>query len=422
MISEELALLPNENFLAEFIGRGYLYQSTNLEKLGEIFATKKIVAYIGFDCTAPSLHVGNLMQIMILKLLQKYGHKPIVIIGDATTTIGDPTGKSEARKILSLSEIDRNIVGIQKSLAKFLKFGNGKSDALLLKNSQWLGSICYLDFLRDYGRYISVNKMIGIETAKARLDNNQHLSFLEFNYMLIQGYDFCHLSQNYDCILQIGGSDQWGNIIMGIEAAHKVLGKELFGITTPLLTTANGSKMGKSIDGAVWINEDLLSPYHYYQFWRNTDDRDVVKFAKLYSEFTLDQMMQFQDLAKDDINKAKEQLAFCLTQLCHGQENAKKALSIARALFEEGGLDVNMPTFEVLQQDISCGINVNQLLKNSGLASSNSEGKRFVRGRSVSINDVRVEDENLVVNLQHFKDGNLKLSSSSKKHILIKLK
>ncbi len=411
-----------ENFLEEFISRGYLYQSTNLEKLGEIFATKKVAAYIGFDCTAPSLHVGNLMQIMILRLLQKHGHKPIVIIGDATTSIGDPTGKTSARKILSLSEIDSNIKGIENSLMKFLKFGDGKDDAILLRNSQWLNAVGYLDFLRDYGRHISVNKMVGIETAKARLDNNQHLSFLEFNYMLIQGYDFCHLSQNYDCLLQIGGSDQWGNIIMGIEAAHKVLAHELFGITTPLLTTANGSKMGKSVNGAVWINDDMLSPYDYYQFWRNTDDRDVVKFAKLYCEFTPDQMIHFQDLAQQDINKAKEQLAFNLTQLCHGQESALQAIHTAHALFEEGLVDVNMPTFEISRQDLSDGIHINQLLKNSGLASSNSQGRRFVRGNSVSINDVKVDDENLLIDLEHFSDGNLKLSSSSKKHMLIKLK
>jgi len=354
--------------------------------------------------------------------LQKYGHKPIVIIGDATTTIGDPTGKTEARKILSAQEINSNIKGIQNSLMKFLKFGNDASDAILLKNSTWLKDIGYLNFLQDYGRYISVNKMVGIEAAKARLDNNQNLSFLEFNYMLIQGYDFCHLSQHYDCVLQIGGSDQWGNIIMGIEAAHKILGKELFGITTPLLTTASGIKMGKSVNGAVWINDDLLSPYEYYQFWRNTDDRDVVRFAKLYCEFTFGQMAQFQDLAEQNINKAKEQLAFNLTALCHGQKNAKKALDTSSAVFGSKLMDANMPTFELSCDDLVSGISINQLLKNSGLASSNSEGKRLVKGNSVSINDIKINDENLMVNLEYFKDGNLKLSSSSKKHILVKLK
>jgi tyrosyl-tRNA synthetase len=410
------------NFLEDFISRGYLYQATNLDKLAEIFATKKIIAYIGFDCTAASLHVGNLMQIMILRLLQQHGHKPIVIIGDGTTTIGDPTGKNEARKILTKQEIEVNIQGIQKSLAKFLKFGDESSDALLLKNSSWLQGIGYLDFLRDYGRYISVNKMVTMESAKIRLDSNQHLSFLEFNYMLIQGYDFCHLHQNYDCILQFGGSDQWGNIVMGIESAHKVLGKELFGITTPLLTTAGGVKMGKSLNGAVWINEDMLSPYEYYQFWRNCDDRDLVKFAKLYAEFTTEEFDEFEQLALHDINQAKKNLAFRLTAICHDQDSAQKALESSNAIFGAKGIDANMPAVEVEQNLFEAGIPINQLLNICGFVNSNSEGKRLVRGNGVSVNDQKVTDENLIIDLSHIQEAGMKLSGSSKKHILVKVK
>ncbi len=410
------------DFLADFRRRGYLYQATNLERLENIFRTTKIAAYIGFDCTAPSLHVGNLMQIMILRLLQQYGHKPIIIIGDATTTIGDPTGKTQARKILSQQEIEQNIKGIEKSIAKFVKFGDAPSDAILLRNSTWLQQIRYMDFLRDYGRHISVNKMVTMETAKLRLQNNQHLSFLEFNYMLIQGYDFCYLNKHHNCILQFGGSDQWGNIVMGIEAAHKVDGVELFGITTPLLTTANGSKMGKSVNGAVWLNEDMLSAYDYYQFWRNTDDRDVVKFANLYAEFNSQQIDEFQTLANQDINAAKKALAFRLTSFCHGQEQANQSQEAANALFAGGGFSQHIPKFDLARDLIEQGVAINQLLALCALASSNSEGKRLVRGKSVSINDVKVVDENMIVNAQHVQEGVIKLSSSSKKHILIVLK
>jgi tyrosyl-tRNA synthetase len=410
------------SFLEDFINRGYLYQATNLEKLKEIFENKKIAAYIGFDCTATSLHVGNLMQIMILRLLQQHGHKPIVIIGDATTAIGDPTGKSEARKILTPEEIEVNIQGIQKSLSKFLKFGDGQGDAMLIRNSSWLKNISYMDFLRDYGRYISVNKMVTMETAKLRLENNQHLSFLEFNYMLIQGYDFCHLNQHHDCILQFGGSDQWGNIIMGIESAHKVHGKELFGITTPLLTTSNGTKMGKTANGAVWINEEMLSPYEYYQFWRNCDDRDLLKFAKLYSEFTPEELTNLEKVMQQDINKAKKDLAYRLTDLCHGEENALTAQETSNAVFGWGGIDANMPSFEIEKSALSSGIPIAQLLSLCGFASSNSEGKRLVRGNSVSINNAKITDENLVVNLDNVINDCIKLSASSKKHMLIKVK
>jgi tyrosyl-tRNA synthetase len=410
------------NFLDDFIERGYLYQATNLPKLQELFAgNNKITAYIGFDCTAKSLHVGNLMQLMILRLLQQHGHKAIVIIGDATTTIGDPTGKTEQRKILTSQEIDANIEGVKSSIAKFLKFGDGPQDAILLRNSTWLNNISYMDFLRNYGRYISVNRMVGMESAKLRLENNQHLSFLEFNYMLIQGYDFCHLNQHYGCTLQFGGSDQWGNIVMGIEAAHKVYANELFGITTPLVTTADGAKMGKSVNGAVWINEEVLSPYDYYQFWRNCDDRDVLKFAKLYGEFQRAEIIEFTQLLKDDVNSAKKALALRLTSICHGQEKAENAKSAAGAIFESSAINSNMPTFVIDEQLLKTGVTISNLLSICGLASSNSEGKRLVRGNSVSINGQKVVDENLRIDASFLQEGVIKIASSAKKHLLLKI-
>lgn len=410
------------NFLEEFIERGYLYQATNLEKLAQVFSTQKIAAYIGFDCTAKSLHVGNLMQIMILRLLQQHGHKPIIIIGDATTTIGDPTGKTEMRKILSQEEIESNICGIQNSIAKFIKFGDGPSDALILRNSTWLNQLGYMDFLRNYGRYISVNKMVSMESAKLRLANNQHLSFLEFNYMLIQGYDFFHLNKYHNCLLQFGGSDQWGNIVTGIEIADKIGGQELFGITTPLLTTANGSKMGKSVNGAVWLNEDMLLPYDYYQFWRNIDDRDVIKFAKLYAEFNQLELDGFLTIVDSNINDAKKVLAFRLTQLCHGREQAEKAKDGADALFGSNTLNENIPSIEIVRSYFEIGIPINQLLVLCNLAPSNSEGKRMVRANSVNVNDVKISQENQIISLEHIVNNVIKLSSSSKKHIIIKPK
>jgi len=415
-------MFSSSDFIQECIDKGYLYQATNLDKLKQLSQEKKIVAYVGYDCTAASLHVGSLLSIMLLRLLQNYGHKVIVLIGDATTTIGDPTGKTQARKILSPEEIDANIKGIHKSLSKFLKFGTGPNDASMVRNSSWLKDISYLDFLREYGRHISVNKMVNIETAKLRLENQQHLSFLEFNYMLIQGFDFCHLSKHYGCNLQIGGSDQWGNIIMGVEMAHKALDQELLGLTIPLLTTASGAKMGKTADGAVWLNKEMLSPYDYYQYWRNVHDDDVVKFANLYAEFGKGDMEDFVQLASGDINAAKKSLAFKATSICHGEEAATDAQNTASLVFEQNAIEANLPSVEIESSVIAEGVSISKLLSLSGLASSNSEGKRLVRNNGVKINNQRVIDENLIVEVSYFNDNILKLSSSSKKHILVRLK
>ena len=291
-------------FIEEFKKNGYFYQCTNIEALEKKMAQEKIVAYVGFDCTAESLHVGNLMQIMILRLLQNHGHKPIILIGGGTTKIGDPTGKEEARKYLTDENISKNMTGIKKSLSKFIRFGDGASDAIMLNNADWLDQIGYIEFLREYGRNFSVNRMLTMDSVKTRLEREQSLSFLEFNYMLLQAFDFYHLNKTQNCSLQLGGSDQWGNIVTGVELIRKMGKKESFGLTTPLLTTSSGAKMGKSISGAVWINEEHLSSYDYYQYWRNTEDADVNKFAKLYCEFTVQEEEEFESLINKNINSS----------------------------------------------------------------------------------------------------------------------
>ncbi len=409
-------------FIEEFISRGYYYQCTDLEALKQLTTNKKIAAYIGFDCTAKSLHVGNMMQIMILRLLQQHGHKPIVIVGGATSKVGDPTGKNEMRKTLSDEELAVNISGIKKSLSKFITFGDGPNDAMLLNNSIWLDNVGYMDFLRDFGSLISVNRMLTMESAKLRLEAEQSLSFLEFNYMLLQAYDFYHLSKTYDCVLQIGGSDQWGNIVMGVELARKVTGKEVFGLTTQLLTTSSGVKMGKSINGAVWVNEDMLSPYDYFQYWRNIEDPDVLRFAKLYSEWTDSELAAFSMSISTNINQAKGVLAHRLTTLCHGIQAADHALDTARKVFEEGSIGRDLPVYFVTKKDLDQGIVASELFYSSGLTDSKSEAKKLIRGNGAKVNDVKIEDENLLITNAHLtQDGYIKLSVGKKRHLLARL-
>lgn len=410
------------DFITDFIKRGYHYQCTDLEGLRKITNERKIAAYIGFDCTAKSLHVGNLMQIMILRLMQQYGHKPIVIIGGATTKLGDPTGKDEMRKILSEEELAANKAGIKQSLSKFIKFGDGPSDAIMLDNSTWLDNIGYMEFLRDFGRLISVNRMLTMDSAKARLERSQSLSFLEFNYMLLQAYDFCYLNKHHDCLLQIGGSDQWGNIIMGVELAHKMNAKEVMGLTTPLLTTSSGVKMGKSINGAVWVNEEMLPPYDYFQFWRNIEDLDVVRFALLYSEWSDEEMESFEKLSLENINDAKKDLAYRLTTLCHGKEAAENAMETARRVFEEGGIGADLPVHVVGEDDLQTGITACELIFTSGLSESKSEARKLIRGGGARLNDNKIEDENMLITSAHLiNDGAIKLSAGKKKHILVRV-
>jgi len=408
-------------FIEEFKKNGYFYQCTNIEVLEKKMAQEKIVAYVGFDCTAESLHVGNLMQIMILRLLQKHGHKPIILIGGGTTKIGDPTGKEEARKYLTDENISKNMAGIKKSLSKFIRFGDGASDAIMLNNADWLDQIGYIEFLREYGRNFSVNRMLTMDSVKTRLEREQSLSFLEFNYMLLQAFDFYHLNKTQNCSLQLGGSDQWGNIVTGVELIRKMGKKESFGLTTPLLTTSSGAKMGKSISGAVWINEEHLSPYDYYQYWRNTEDADVNKFAKLYCEFTVQEEEEFESLINKNINEAKKKLAYRVTELCHGQEKAQEAMETAIKVFEQGLISDNLPSVQIDEEILSQGIMCIDLLCNAGITTSKGEARRLIRGMGVKINDILVQDENLIINLSYLKDQAIKLSSGKKKHILVKL-
>jgi len=408
-------------FIEEFKKNGYFYQCTNIEALEKKMAQEKIVAYVGFDCTAESLHVGNLMQIMILRLLQNHGHKPIILIGGGTTKIGDPTGKEEARKYLTDENISKNMTGIKKSLSKFIRFGDGASDAIMLNNADWLDQIGYIEFLREYGRNFSVNRMLTMDSVKTRLEREQSLSFLEFNYMLLQAFDFYHLNKTQNCSLQLGGSDQWGNIVTGVELIRKMGKKESFGLTTPLLTTSSGAKMGKSISGAVWINEEHLSPYDYYQYWRNTEDADVNKFAKLYCEFSVQEEEEFESLINKNINEAKKKLAYRVTELCHGQEKAQEAMETAIKVFEQGLISDNLPSVQIDEEILSQGIMCIDLLCNAGITTSKGEARRLIRGMGVKINDILVQDENLIINLSYLKDRAIKLSSGKKKHILVKL-
>lgn len=408
-------------FLEKFEQCGYLHQCTNKEGLKQQIANKKIVAYIGFDCTARSLHVGNLMQVMILRLLQQYGHKPLVLIGGATTKIGDPTGKDEARKYLSDAEIEENILGIKKSLEKFIKFGDGESDAIIVNNSVWLEKIGYIEFLREMGRMFSVNRMISMDSVRMRLEREQSLTFLEFNYMLLQAYDFYHLNKEFDCCLQLGGSDQWGNIVTGIDLVRKASNREVFGLTTPLLTTSSGVKMGKSISGAVWLNEEELSCYDYYQYWRNTEDNDVIRFAKLYCEFSDDELGDFEKLANESINEAKKRLAHRVTQLCHGKEKADKALETSINLFEKGVMDENLPVFALLHSALDNNIIAYDLFFRAGMAESKNDAKRLIRGGGARINDIQVADENLIINRDLVNNQDFKISAGKKKHILVKI-
>lgn len=408
------------DFLQEFKNKGYFFQCTNESVLDEKFNKEKVTAYIGFDATAESLHAGSLMQIMILRLLQKYGHKPIVLIGGATTKIGDPSFKSSMRKMLSPKQIEQNIAGIKKSLSKFIKFGDGPSDALLLNNDDWLSKLNYLEFLQEYGSLFSVNKMLTLESVKQRLGREQSLSFLEFNYMLLQAYDFYYLNKHHNCNLQLGGSDQWGNITMGTDLARRLNSNECFGLTTPLLVTSSGAKMGKSEQGAVWLNEDMLSPYEYFQYWRNVEDADVIRFAKLFCEYDQKGMDNFESLARADINEAKKQLAFELTLLCHGEDNAERAKQTAIEVFEKGGLDCNLPTIEIGSDSLQESSALLDLIVKADLAESKSAARRLIKGNAVRINDQLLQDEYYnfedILNNKEFK-----LSAGKKRHILVKL-
>jgi len=408
-------------FLRTLAERGFIHQGTDLEGLDEKLMTSVVSAYIGFDCTADSLHVGSLMQIMALRHLQKSGHRPIVLMGGGTTKVGDPSGKDEARKLLTTEDINRNMDGIKKVFAKFLTFGDGPTDAVMDNNADWLDKLNYIDFLRDYGRHFSVNRMLSFDSVKLRLDREQPLSFLEFNYMILQAYDFLELARRRDCALQMGGSDQWGNIVNGVELGRRVDNKALFGVTTPLLTTASGAKMGKTASGAVWINEDKLSAWDYWQFWRNTEDADVGRFLKLFTELPLAEIAKLEALQGSEINEAKKILANEATRLAHGQAAAELAAETARKTFEEGAAADTLPTVDVPAAELAAGIPAFALFARVGLAASNGEARRLIKGGGAKLNDQTIAEETQVIGVDQAKDGVIKLTAGKKRHLLVRV-
>lgn len=471
MSKAETAKFSSE-FLKVMQERGFIHQCTDAQALDKKLKKGRVSAYIGFDVTAPSLHVGSLIQIMILRWLQKTGHKPIVLLGGGTSRVGDPSGKDEARKMLADADVAKNLESIQKLLTQFISFGTESSDAILVNNALWLEKLNYIDFLRDYGKFFSVNRMLTQDSVKMRLEREQNLSFLEFNYMILQAYDFVELNTRYGCTLQIGGSDQWGNIIMGIDLGHKIDSssrfqpmnieqskervlkvlevqpmikasrtdpadytqeafmnfvndgddKNLFGLTTPLLATSSGAKMGKSVNGAVWLNKDMLSAYDYWQYWRNTEDADVGRFLRLFTDLPLKEIEKLEALKGAEINEAKKILANEATKICHGDRAAKQAAETAKKTFEQGSIGADIPVFAISAAELGKGMAAYELLRQCGLADSGGEAKRLIRGGGARLNDQKIEDENMAITQTSFnKDGTLKLSSGKKKHMLVKL-
>ena len=408
-------------FLSEMNSRGFLNQCTDLEKLDKILRGKTIKAYIGFDSTAPSLHVGSLMQIMVLRLLQKYGHQPIVLLGGGTTLIGDPSGKDSTRKILQHKDIKKNITGIKKVFEKLLISKNKKTKPIFVDNYSWLGKLKYIEFLRDVGKHFTINKMLTFDSVKLRLEREQSLSYMEFNYMILQAYDFFQLFKKYDCILQMGGSDQWGNIINGVELVRRILQKEAFGLTTPLITLSSGVKMGKTEKGAVWLDKKLFSPYDYWQFWRNTADEDVKKFLKYFTELDVDELSNRIN-KEQDINKLKILLANQATAILHGSKSAKESEQTAKTTFVQGGIGKNIPEKKISKKIIEKGINVIDFVFQNGLLSSKSEIRRILKNNGIKINDKSISDEKMIVNLKVFSEKDyIKLSIGKKTHLKVKI-
>tara|TARA_B100002052_G_scaffold280810_1_gene289279 strand:- start:11391 stop:12632 length:1242 start_codon:yes stop_codon:yes gene_type:complete len=408
-------------FLTEMSSRGFLNQCTDLEKLSKVSDEKQIKAYIGFDCTAPSLHVGSLMQIMILRLLQKYGHQPIVLLGGGTTLIGDPSGKDSTRKILKHTDIKKNISNIKKIFEKLLYSKNKKTKPIFVDNYNWLGKLKYIDFLRDIGKHFTINKMLTFDSVKLRLDREQSLSYMEFNYMILQAYDFYQLHKKYNCILQMGGSDQWGNIINGVELIRRIHQKEAFGLTTPLITLSSGAKMGKTEKGAVWLNEKMFSPYDYWQFWRNTADEDVGKFLKFFTEIKIDELSKITEDERD-INKLKILLANEATGILHGSRAAKESADTANETFVKGGLGKKIPEKKMSKKLILKGVNIVDLIFQNGLGQSKSEVRRILKNNGIRVNDKIISDEKKIVNIDDVSENNyIKLSLGKKTHLKVKV-
>ena len=412
---------PGSEFLRAITGRGFVHQCTDIDGLDALASGPPITAYIGFDCTAPSLHVGSLVSIMLLRWLQKTGHRPIVLIGGGTTRVGDPSGRDETRGLLTDDEIARNMAGIRAMFDQFLAFGDGPTDALMVDNAAWLDGLDYIGFLRDYGRHFSVNRMLTMDSVRLRLEREQPLSFIEFNYMVLQAYDFVELARRHGCVLQMGGSDQWGNIVNGIDLGRRADAAELFGLTTPLITTASGAKMGKTAQGAVWLDADMLSPFDYWQFWRNTDDADVGRFLRLFTELPLAEIERLERLEGAEINDAKKLLANEATALCHGAGTAREAAETARRTFEEGAHGDSLPVIEVPRGELEKGVAAFELLRRAGLCATGGEARRLIKGGGARFNDTRIDSETQPITAADLTaDGVIKLSAGRKRHALVR--
>jgi tyrosyl-tRNA synthetase len=414
------------DFLNVLASRGFIHQVSEPEALDALARQSTITAYIGFDCTAPSLHVGSLLPIMMLHWLQQTGHKPIPLMGGGTTRVGDPSGKDESRRLLTDEVIAENLRSIREIFGRFLRFGDGKvlankTDAVMANNADWLNALNYIDFLRDIGRHFSINRMLAFDSVKLRLERQQELSFLEFNYMILQAYDFVELFRRYGCVLQMGGSDQWGNIVNGIDLGRRLHSAQLFALTSPLITTSSGAKMGKTAAGAVWLNADQVSPYDYWQYWRNTEDADVARFLKLFTVLPLDEIERLAALKGSEINEAKKILATAATALVHGETAAAESAATARTTFEEGGLGSSLPTVEVPRADLKAGISVLAAFVKAGLATSNGEVRRAIANNAILVNDARVTDDKATIGeAEVTAEGVVKLSLGRKRHVLLK--
>ena len=414
-------LAYHSEFINRITRRGYMHQATNLDGLDNRCDSRPITAYIGFDCTANSLHVGSLVQIMMLRQLQNTGHKPIVLMGGGTTKIGDPSGKDEARPLLSDQDIAQNKAGILKIFEKYLKFGDNPTDAIMIDNADWLEPLSYIRFLRDFGSHFSINRMLSMDSVKLRLEREQNLSFLEFNYAILQAYDFMELRRRYGCELQMGGSDQWGNIVTGIDLTRRVDTQEIFGLTSPLITTATGAKMGKSATGAIWLNEERLSSFNFWQFWRNTEDADVERFLKLFTELPLDEIERLAELRGAEINEAKIILANEVTKLCHGEENAVAAAKTASDTFNEGVMSEGLPQLDV-SADVLNAFSVLDAFVQLGLADSKGAVRRLIRGGGAKINNQVITDDAIQLTTDDFgAEGKLQLSAGKKRHAILTL-
>ena len=411
---------PKSDFLSVLMERGYIHQCSDFEGVDAKAKAGELIAYIGFDCTASSLHVGSLVQIMMLRWLQKTGGKPVPLMGGGTTRVGDPSGKDESRRMLSLDDIEANKTSIKQVFSKFLTFGDARTDAVMPDNAEWLTALNYIDFLRDVGRHFSVNRMLSMDSVKMRLERDQELSFIEFNYMCLQAYDFVELHRRYGCLLQMGGSDQWGNIVTGIDLGRRMGAPQLYALTSPLLTTASGAKMGKTAAGAVWLNADMLPVYDYWQYWRNTEDADVGRFLKLFTDLPMNEIRKMEALAGAEVNEAKKILATEATAMLHGRELAEAAAQTARQTFEEGSLATSLPTVEIAADELAAGIGVLNAFVKVGLVPSTGEARRQVKSGGLRVNDAAVTDERAQLsNADLVGEGVIKLSFGKKKHILL---